>query len=94
MIEKRVLSERKKAINLIGTEKTITMILTTERFTSGLEHERSGTERSVNGKFHDVINCTSRICKKCTMNECNENEYHFILVCPYFRELRNIILSK
>ena len=24
-------------------------------------------------------------------NECLENEYHFILVCPYYRELRNSI---
>ena len=23
-----------------------------------------------------------------------ENEYHFILVCPYYRELRNTILPK
>ena len=30
---------------------------------------------------------SERICQKCTMNVV-ENEYHFLLVCPFYRELR------
>ena len=37
---------RKHAINLNGTEKSITIIWTTECFKSGLERERSGTEQN------------------------------------------------
>ena len=29
-----------------------------------------------------------RICKSCTMNKV-EDEYHFLLVCPHYRELRS-----
>lgn len=34
-----------------------------------------------------------RICMKCNMNTL-ENEYHFLLVCPYYRELRSEILPR
>ena len=42
---------------------------------------------------HNNTPRTSRICKKCTMNVL-ENEYHLILVCPFYRELSNTILTQ
>ncbi len=36
---------------------------------------------------HRNIDRNLRICVKCNMN-CIETEYHFLLVCPYYRNIR------
>lgn len=44
------------------------------------------------GRFRN-INREDRICLKCNMNVV-ESEYHFLLVCPYYRNLRLQYLPK
>jgi hypothetical protein len=39
------------------------------------------------GRYENLIR-EERLCIYCNMNRI-ENEYHFLLVCPYYRELRN-----
>ena len=42
---------------------------------------------------HRNIHRNSRVCTKCNMNQI-ENEYHFLLVCPYYNELRTQFLPR
>ena len=44
------------------------------------------------GRFNNVERC-NRICQFCNMN-CIEDEYHFLLVCPVYRDLRQKYLKK
>lgn len=37
---------------------------------------------------HRNIDRNQRMCTKCNMN-CIETEYHFLLVCPFYRDVRN-----
>jgi len=39
------------------------------------------------------IDKKDRLCTKCSMNAI-ESEYHFVLVCPYYRQLRQIYLPR
>ena len=43
------------------------------------------------GRFINVGRC-NRICQFCNMN-CIEDEYHFLLVCPVYRDLRHKYLK-
>ena len=43
------------------------------------------------GRYNN-IDRASRICKNCNMNVI-EDEYHFLLVCPTYRDLRKIYLK-
>lgn len=44
------------------------------------------------GRYRD-IDRINRICTYCNMNAI-ENEYHFLLVCPFYRDLRSECLPK
>ena len=44
------------------------------------------------GRFHNIER-RMRLCQFCNMNMV-EDEFHFMLVCPAFRDLRKDILSK
>ena len=44
------------------------------------------------GRRHGIPRI-ERICTKCNMNAV-EDEYHFVLVCPFYRQLRLEILPK
>ena len=44
-----------------------------------------------NGRYENLPG-EQRLCKSCNMNKI-ENEYHFLLVCPHFRELRSKYLK-
>ena len=44
------------------------------------------------GRFNNVERC-NRICQFCYMN-CIEDEYHLLLVCPVYRDLRRKYLKK
>ena len=39
------------------------------------------------GRYRN-IDSNRRLCIKCSMNVI-ENEFHFVLVCPFYRQLRN-----
>ena len=44
------------------------------------------------GRHNNVVH-DERKCKLCKMNA-TEDEYHFVLVCPIYRHLRNELLPK
>ena len=44
------------------------------------------------GRYRNIPR-EDRICIKCNMNEV-ETEYHFLLVCPFYRDIRHRILPK
>ena len=44
------------------------------------------------GRYRNIPR-EQRVCTKCNMNEI-ETEYHFLLVCPHYREIRTNILPK
>ena len=44
------------------------------------------------GRYRNIER-ENRICTKCNMN-CVENEYHFLLICPFYRDLRISHLPK
>ena len=43
-------------------------------------------------RYHKIPR-DNRICKRCNLNVI-ENEYHFILICPMYHQLRNNLLQK
>ena len=44
------------------------------------------------GRFRN-IECNARLCTKCNMQTI-ENEYHFLMACPLYREMRKEILPR
>ena len=44
------------------------------------------------GRYRN-IDRNQRFCTKCNMNVI-ENEFHFVLVCPFYRQLRNECLPR
>ena len=52
--------------------------------------ERSG--KLIKTLFYENLNRSERICKLCNSKSV-ECEYHFLLVCPFYRELRQNILD-
>mgnify|MGYP000049943289 CR=1 FL=1 len=44
------------------------------------------------GRFRNIER-NNRICRCCTMNVI-ENEYHFVLVCPFYRSIRSELLPR
>ena len=43
------------------------------------------------GRYHDIPR-NERLCKFCSLN-CIESEYHFLLVCPFYKEVRHQYLK-
>ena len=54
-------------------------------------HDNNKTKHS--WKRYESIPRNERICKYCNQNM-TENEYHFLLVCPLYRELRHKYFKK
>jgi hypothetical protein len=44
------------------------------------------------GRFRNIPR-ESRLCNKCSYNQI-ENEYHFLLICPFYRELRKQFIPR
>lgn len=43
------------------------------------------------GRYRNIIR-SERLCRRCNMNQV-ESEYHFLLICPFYRELRLTLLD-
>jgi hypothetical protein len=74
-------------------EKYLSLVIN-PKFRKALSRFRCSAHRLMieEGRFRN-IDRDQRICLKCNMNEI-ETEYHFLLVCPFYRELRKEHLPK
>ena len=68
-------------------EKYLTCIPNAKHITA-LSRFRCAVHRlNIEGGRYRNSNCRNRICTRCNM-QAVEDEYHFALVCPFYRELR------
>ena len=65
-----------------------------DKFRTALSRVRCAAHKLAieEGRYNNTL-VNARICLKCNMN-CVENEYHFILICPFYRNLRNDIFPR
>lgn len=74
--------------------ETYFSILTARKFRYCYAQLRSGLSHLeiIKGKYHNVVR-ESCICKICSLN-CIEDEFHFLLICPVYTDIRYSYIPK
>ena len=84
-----------KGLNLTVNTKKLSYwksIITTKKYTSLTRFRLSSHELLIEKERHLLIQREDRLSKYCNMNMV-ENEYHFLLVCPKYANLRKQYLT-
>ena len=72
-------------------EKYLTCVNNAKHRTALTHFKCSASKLAIEkGRFRNT-ELNARLCTKCNM-QTTENEYHFLMVCPLYREIRNEIL--